>query len=193
MQRNRLQLRRAVGGTLRCAPGHSIGYRILALCALPTFLFLSACATPPEEPDPGAVAAAYFEAGRLDEAAREIELAVRANPRNPALRLQAAEIQQAVGNSGKAVGHLESGVAMTPSNPELWLLLGKIEVERDNTADAYVAFRRATELAPDDIGAVSGLALSADKLGFEEEADAAYARWTQLENEQGGTAPAKRE
>jgi Flp pilus assembly protein TadD len=55
-----------------------------------------------------------------------------------------------------------------------------------------VAFRRAAELAPTEIRAVSGLALAADKLGFEEEADAAYTRWTQLENEQEGGAPANR-
>jgi Flp pilus assembly protein TadD len=47
-----------------------------------------------------------------------------------------------------------------------------------------VAFRRAAELAPDDLRAVSGLARAADNLGFEEEAEAAYARWTQLENAQ---------
>jgi len=154
------------------------------LCAVATSGLLGACATPPEEPDPGAVAAAYFEAGRLDEAAREIELAVRANHRNPALLKQAAEIQSAVGNSAKAVGHLESAVAIRPSDPELWIMLATVEADRENTADAYVAFRRAAELAPEDIRAVSGLALAADKLGFEEEAETAYARWTQLENAQ---------
>lgn len=193
MQRNRSNPRTRSRAIPRCGSGESIARRLFALSAVAIFLLLGACATPPEEPDPGAVAAAYFEASRLDEAAREIELAVRANPRNPALRKQAADIQQAVGNSPKAVGHLESAVAMTPSDPELWLRLGKIEVERENTADAYVAYRRAAELAPDDIRAVSGLALAADKLGFEEEAEAAYARWTQLETAREGGAPAKRD
>jgi len=156
--------------------------RTLAAGAVAGLALLGACATPPEEPDPGAVAAAYFEAGRTDEAAREIELAVRANPHNAPLRKQAAEIQSAVGNTAKAVGHLESAVRLDPSDAELWVALGAIEAERENTADAYVAFRRAAELAPNDIEAVSGLALAADKLGFEEEAEAAYTRWTQLEN-----------
>jgi Flp pilus assembly protein TadD len=44
-----------------------------------------------------------------------------------------------------------------------------------------VAYRRASELAPDDVRAVSGLALAADSLGFEDEARAAYARWSELE------------
>jgi Flp pilus assembly protein TadD len=157
---------------------------VLAASAGSLFLLLAACATKPVEPDAGAVAAAYFDAGRVDEAAREVELAVRVNPHDPVLRKQAAAIQLAVGNSAKAVGHLESGVAMTPSDPEMWIALGQIEAERDNTSDAYVAFRRAAELAPDDLRAVSGLALAADNLGFEEEAEAAYARWTQLENAQ---------
>lgn len=193
MQFNRSDRRKVRGRARRRESGSAIGRRVQALCAVAAFVLLGACATPPEEPDPGAAAAAYFEAGRLDEAAREIELAVRANPRNPALRMQAAQIQEAVGNSAKAVGHLESAVAMTPSDPKLWILLGTIEAERENTADAYVAFRRAAELAPEDIRAVSGLALAADKLGFEDEAEAAYALWTQLESAQKGAAPANRD
>lgn len=129
----------------------------------------------------------------MDEAAREIELAIRAHPQNAALRKQAAQIYVALGETGEAVGHLESAVRMTPRDPELWLLLGSIEADRENTSDAYVAYRRAAELAPDDIRAVSGLALAADELGFEEEAEAAYARWTLLETEAGGAPPAKRD
>jgi len=144
------------------------------------------------EPDPGAAAARYAAAGRMDEAAREIELAIRAHPQNPGLRKQAAEIYASLGDSEKAIGQLESAVRMKPSDPELWILLGEIEAARENTSDAYVAFRRGAELAPEDIRAVSGLALAADRLGFEEEAEAAYERWTQLENAAGGDAPPKR-
>jgi Flp pilus assembly protein TadD len=143
------------------------------------------CASPFQD-DPGAVAAAYAAAGRYQEAAREIELAVRARPRDPSLRRQAAQIQAQAGNLARAIGHLELvAVELAPADATAWIGLGELEKQRDNLADAYVAFRRAAELAPDDIRAVSGLALTADSLGFEEEAEAAYATWAELERQQG--------
>jgi Flp pilus assembly protein TadD len=110
-----------------------------------------------------------------------VDLAVRAHPRNVKLRQQAAWIHERAGNTARAVGHLEEAIKLTPTDPEIWIALGNIETRRDNTADAYVAYRRAAELAPDEIRAVAGLALAADHLGFEEEAEAAYARWAALE------------
>jgi Flp pilus assembly protein TadD len=146
---------------------------------------LCGCASPPPA-DPGAVAAAYAEAGHYEEAAREVDLAVRAHPRDTRLRKQAARIYERAGDMGRAVGHLEVALQLAPSDPEIWIALGDVETQRDNTADAYVAYRRAAELAPDEIRAVSGLALTADHLGFEEEAEAAYARWAALEAKLGG-------
>jgi tetratricopeptide (TPR) repeat protein len=159
--------------------------RIVAVPALLLGLVLFVgCASPPP-PDPGAVAAAYAEAGHYEEAAREVDLAVRAHPRDLALRRQAAQIHERAGNTGKAVGHLEAALQLKPSDPELWITLGDIETQRDNIADAYVAYRRAAELDPDAIRAVAGLALAADHLGFDDEAEAAYARWAELEEELG--------
>jgi Flp pilus assembly protein TadD len=155
---------------------------ILAVLVLGT-----ACAKPPvTPPDPGAAAAEYLAAGRVDEAAREIELAVRANPSNAQLRKQAAAIQEQAGRSSKAVGHLESALQLARSDAEAWILLGELETRRENIADAYVAFRRAAQIEPNEIRAVSGLALAADQLGFEKEAEAAYARWAALEKAQAG-------
>jgi tetratricopeptide (TPR) repeat protein len=149
---------------------------------------LGGCATS-APPDPGAVAAAYAEAGQYDAAAREIDLAVRSHPRDAALRRQAAAIHRSAGNVGKAVGQLEAAIRLTPSDHEVWVALGDLESDRDNTADAYVAYRRASELAPRDLRAVAGLALAAERLGFQEEAEAAYARWAALEKEAGEDTP----
>ena len=86
------------------------------------------CASPPEPlPGPGSVAAAYADAGRYEEAGREIDLAVRTYPRDVSLRMQAAQIHQLAGNAGKAVGHLEAALRLTPSDPGIWLTLGDIE------------------------------------------------------------------
>jgi Flp pilus assembly protein TadD len=139
-----------------------------------------ACAAPAPR-GPGAVAAEYAAQGRWPEASREIELAVRREPRNPELRRQAAEIYREAEEPSEAIRHLEAALQLAPGDPEIWIELGDLEKGRENIQDAYVAYRRAAELAPDDLRAVSGLALTADSLGFEDEAEEAYERWTELE------------
>ena len=139
-----------------------------------------ACAAPAPR-GPGAVAAEYAAQGRWAEASREIELAVRREPRDPELRRQAAAIYRETGQPTEAIRHLEASIQLTPADPEIWIALGDLEKGRENIQDAYVAYRRAAELAPDDLRAVSGLALTADSLGFEDEAEQAYERWSELE------------
>jgi tetratricopeptide (TPR) repeat protein len=154
-------------------------------------LWVGCASQPPPPPDPGAVAAAYAEAGRYDEAAREIDIAVRTHPKDLALRHQAAAIHASAGNPNKAVSHLETALQDEPENAATWLQLGDIEKSRENLADAYVAYRRASVLDPQSLPAISGLALTADQLGFSEEAENAYARWAALDKELGvDTLPA---
>ena len=148
------------------------------------------CASGPNPQDPAGIALAYASAGRFDEAAREVEIAVRTRPEDAELRRQAGKIQSQAGNLPRAVDHLEMAIRLGPSEPESWIALGEVERRRHNTPDAYVAFRRAVELAPRDVRAVSGLALTADSLGFDEEADLAYAHWAELEREMDPAAPA---
>ncbi len=148
-----------------------------------------ACATRTSGPTPGDIAAAHSTAGRFEEAAREIDLAVRARPRDLSLRRQAAQIHSKANHSNQAIGHLEVAIQLAPQDGTLWIELAELELTRENIADAYVAYRRAATLAPNDLRAVSGLALAAEHLGFREEASAAYARWSELEQviEQNGS------
>jgi tetratricopeptide (TPR) repeat protein len=150
-----------------------------AISTIGLFL-LFACAGPPTSPAPGDIAAAYQSEGRLQEAAREIELAIRVRPRDIALRRQAARIYIESDRADRAIAHLEAAIQITPRDGALWIDLAEIERDRENTADAYVAYRRASALAPTDVRAVSGLALTAENLGFSEEASAAYAKWAEL-------------
>jgi predicted Zn-dependent protease len=142
--------------------------------------FLFACAAQTPSSAPGDIATAYQSAGRLQEASREIELAIRVRPRDISLRRLAAQIYIEANDSDRAIAHLESAIQFAPSDGALWIDLAEIERDRQNIADAYVAFRRASTLEPTDLRAVSGLALSAENLGFSEEANAAYARWAEL-------------
>lgn len=134
----------------------------------------------------GDIAAAYAKSGRFHAAAREIDLAVRARPRDLALRRQAAQIHFSAGNTDRAIGHLETATQFAPQDVGVWVDLGDIERNRENVSDAYVAYRRASELEPNDLRAVSGLALTAQDLGFDAEAEKALARWAELENAAGG-------
>jgi len=142
--------------------------------------FLFACAGPAPSSAPGDIAAAYQSAGRLQEASREIEHAIRVRPRDVSLRRQAARIYLAADRSDRAIEHLESAIQVAPRDGALWIDLAEIERDRENIPDAYVAYRRASMLAPTDLRAISGLALSAENLGFSEEASAAYAKWAEL-------------
>jgi Flp pilus assembly protein TadD len=142
--------------------------------------FLFACAGPSTSPAPGDIAAAYQSVGRLQEASREIELAVRVRPRDISLRRQAARIYIDADRADRAVKHLEAAIQLAPRDGALWIDLAEIERDRENIANAYVAFRRASALAPTDVRAISGLALSAESLGFSEEASVAYAKWAEL-------------
>ena len=73
-------------------------FRAIIVASVSALLLAVGCANP--FGNPGAVAEAYADAGRYDEATREIELAVRTYPRNPQLRRQAAGIYADSGDLG---------------------------------------------------------------------------------------------
>lgn len=127
----------------------------------------------------------YLEAGRYRDAVREAEQAVRVQPGVVSLRKLAARAHAGAGDTDRAIEHLEVAFDLAPDDAETSVMLGELEQKRGNVSDAYVAFRRATQLDPNEIRAWSGLALSAEALGFEEEAADAYARWAKLEQELG--------
>jgi tetratricopeptide (TPR) repeat protein len=163
-------------------------HRFTGILAIAALLLAAGCAGRIGS-HPGALAERYAAAGRLDDAVREIDLAVRSHPRNAEVRMQASAIHRKAGHRSAAITHLEAAIQLAPGNAEVWLALGELENERENVADAYVAYRRAAELAPEEIRAVAGLALAADNLGFEDEARDAYARWAELERKQRDNEP----
>lgn len=152
-----------------------------AAAALACAALAVGCAVIAPPRDPAAMAHAYLEADRVEEAVREIDLAVRTHPTDAKLRCEAARIHARSGHLESAIAHLDVALELAPSDPEVSIELGDLERRRENLSEAYVAFRRAVKLAPDDLRAVSGLALAADALGFEDEAEQAYARWAEIE------------
>jgi tetratricopeptide (TPR) repeat protein len=146
---------------------------------------LCACGSPKPPPGPEQLAETYLAAKRYPEALRESEKLVRLQPRNIEYRLLAARANEGMGDTQRALSHLEMAQEIAPSDAEPNILIGELEQRLQNPDDAYVAFRRATMLAPDDQRAWRGLALTAEALGFQSEAERAYARWAELEKMQG--------
>jgi len=160
----------------RRSSGSRIALAALALCC--------ACASTSKPKGPEQIAVAYLDAQRYPDALRESEKLVRIDPRNVDYRLLAARANEGAGDPERALRHLEMAEEIAPENAEPVILIGELEQRRDRPDDAYVAFRRATSLAPDELRAWRGLALTAEALGFDAEAERAYARWAQLEKAQ---------
>ena len=72
-------------------------------------------------------------------------------------------------------------IQLAPEDGATWVDLGDLQRDSDNVSDAYVAYRRAAKLEPNDLRAVSGLAKTAESLGFRDEAKTAYGHWAELE------------
>ncbi len=162
----------------------------MTLCRLIALvLCVAGCAAAPAALDPASQAELHAAAGRLPDAIDAIEVAIEIAPEDAELRLRAGELMAEAGRPKRAIRQLERGLALAPRDARLWVVLGELERERENTSDAYVAFRRAVSLDPRNLRAISGLALTASALGFDEEAESAYARWTELEREQQPASP----
>ncbi len=161
----------------------------LVLAVATAVALASGCATPDPTRDLRDRARTNAARGAYAEAAVAIEQAVELSPTDLSLRREAARIATQAGLTDRALAHLEIALRTQDDDPSLWADLAELERDRENYADAYVAFRRAAELDPNDVRAVSGLALIADHLGFEEEARAAYARWNELERRDEVTPP----
>jgi tetratricopeptide (TPR) repeat protein len=131
--------------------------------------------------DPGALAAAYAETGRLEEAAREIEIAVGIHPRDPDLRRQAARLHERRGRLAAASAHLEAALRLDSDDAETWMALGEVESRRGQTDAAYIAFRNAAQLAPRDARAFAALATAAERAGLPADAERARDRWRALD------------
>ncbi len=127
--------------------------------------------------DAGSLAAAYAAAGRWVEASREIRIALRREPRNASLHLQAADIHEKVGALLRAAENLDSATRLAPTDPGAWAARAAFETRRGRVDSAYVAARRAHQLAPEDTELAFAFARAAERAGLEEEARAVRRRF----------------
>jgi predicted Zn-dependent protease len=60
---------------------------------------------------------------------------------------------------------LAKATALDPDNPDLWLRLGRVQLQANNPGGADQAFQRASELAPDNVEALENLTVLAVRAG----------------------------
>ncbi len=115
----------------------------------------------------------YAAEGRYTEALREVEIALRRNPAQPALLLESAALYESLGAPTRAAQALEEAVRLEPHDPAMWVALGDLEMRRERIDSATAAYRRARALDPLDPGTLRRFAVAAERAGvFDEAAEA---------------------
>ncbi|HEV8632426.1 MAG TPA: hypothetical protein VGV61_19085, partial [Thermoanaerobaculia bacterium] len=89
-----------------------------------------------------------------------------------------------VGEAGRAQGLAARGTALLPADPRLWLLAGRLHLEREECRPALAAFRRAAALAPERAETHAAVGIAALCLGDEAAARDALRRSLALDPEQ---------
>ena len=106
----------------------------------------------------------------LRDAQIACETALSTCPDDALLRQQLAELKKAQGDYAGAVAAATRSLALLPSNPECWLLLGLSLVQERKFEEAAAAFRRNFALDPQDVWGRQNLAMCLVKLGRRDQA-----------------------
>ncbi len=101
---------------------------------------------------------ALADMGRVDEAMRELETAVRLAPEDPAARQELAALLMDEGDYRTAIGHLREAVRLDPDGFETHLDLGFCYAQKGFYVEAERAYERARSLRPDDVALLYDLA-----------------------------------
>ncbi len=93
----------------------------------------------------------YADAGRLDEAMKELQTAIQIEPADPFPRHELAALQMDEGDYRSAIGHLKEVTRLEPENFEAWLDLGICYAQKGFYAEAERAYESAKKLRSDDL------------------------------------------
>ena len=124
-----------------------------------------------------------YKQQRYDEAAGEFDRELASDPVYPPALRYRAELELDRGNADAAVPFLQRLTATAPRDVDGWRLLGRARLDlagATDVAEAAVALQRAIELAPEDSSAHFLLGRALARAGRKVEADAAFARASEL-------------
>ena len=94
---------------------------------------------------------AYADEGRLDEASKELRVAIELAPGDPFPRHELAALLMDEGDYRSAITHLKEVTRLEPKNFEAWLDLGICYAQKGFYAEAERAYDKASEFKPDDV------------------------------------------
>lgn len=119
-------------------------------------------------------------AGRLPDAALELQKAARLNSGAEAVWLQLGTVLQKLGRHAEAISALQNAAALNPRSLPALFGMGISEMNLRQYDAAVGAFQKATQLAPDNYDAQIWLANAYQAAGRSNEAAAAYVRAARL-------------
>jgi tetratricopeptide (TPR) repeat protein len=88
--------------------------------------------------------------GRVEDAVELAERLAASHPRDPEVRYLGCEAQFAIGNAGKALGHIEAAIASAPGQPQLLLKKSGLLTSLRRRHDAREAAEAAASFAGND-------------------------------------------
>lgn len=129
---------------------------------------------------------ALWQDGRLDDAARILQVAVMAAPDQPHILTDLGSVLGALGRRAEAMLCLTTSLEIDPKQLHVWINLAGLHYEQGETDKAEHAFRMALDLSPASAEASAGLGLLyAERRLFDQAAGLLTAAI-----ERGATAPA---
>ena len=119
----------------------------------------------PDDPALTAQLATVLAAQNKAEALPLLQKLHAAHPDDPAITRMLADVLSQSGDSAGSDGLYVTLLSAHPDDPDLLIAHGQNLIRELKNAEAFAAFSRATELAPTNPDAWSGLAFAASKMG----------------------------
>ena len=110
-------------------------------------------------------AAELEKSGSVEDAVREQETALAADPGNVQAHINLIALYGRLGKSEKAREHFDAAVRINPGRSDIWYNYGVLLVRDKNATGAEKAFRRALEINPDYAEARDSLGVICEERG----------------------------
>jgi protein O-GlcNAc transferase len=124
-----------------------------------------------------ALAIALRQAGRSDDAATRLKLAIARHPDDATALLELGHLLVSMDRHDEAVDVLLRGIEIAPTMPQMPIQLGYAHLSRGDCDKAKGAFARALDISPSSHDALFGMAKAHQEVGENEQAAAWFRRY----------------
>lgn len=126
----------------------------------------------------------YIEKGNLDEAMKEMMIAIQLKPDAPELHNNMGIFYQRKGLLGRAIEEYNQAIRIKPDYQQAFLNLGTVYLEKGEFQSALDAFTRAIQLKPDDIYAYNNIGFVYSDMGEYEKAIEMHKRAVSIKHDE---------